>query len=217
MSAAEPSRPPAASPGHQPEAILRALLERRPLFLGYVQRALGVRSGAEDLLQEAYLVSLRHLKQLPSEAAAVAWFRRVLRNAAIDQHRRRGAAERAIEALGREPEAPNASEAQVPCPCVGALARDLAPSYAEALRLTEVEGVRLEDLAREAGITRGNAAVRAFRARKALRQRVAETCGACARGGCFDCTCDPALSSTSRSGVHPAGGDSKPPEKETST
>ena len=40
------------------------------------------------------------------------------------------------------------------------------------------------------GLTAGNAAVRVFRAREALKRRVVESCGTCAEHGCVACTCD---------------------------
>jgi RNA polymerase sigma-70 factor (ECF subfamily) len=43
--------------------------------------------------------------------------------------------------------------------------------------------------AAQKGLTAGNAAVRVFRAREALKKRVAQSCGTCAEHGCFDCTC----------------------------
>ena len=46
-----------------------------------------------------------------------------------------------------------------------------------------------KDYAQRKGLTAGNAAVRVFRAREALKRRVAESCGACAEHGCLNCTC----------------------------
>ena len=41
----------------------------------------------------------------------------------------------------------------------------------------------------EAEISASNAGVRVFRAREALKKRLAESCGTCAEHGCRDCTC----------------------------
>jgi len=53
----------------------------------------------------------------------------------------------------------------------------------------EIDGISMQELAAEAGITKGNAAVRVFRAREALRRQVAVSCGTCAEHGCISCTC----------------------------
>ena len=75
------------------------------------------------------------------------------------------------------------------CRCVGRIAGDLKPEYAEALRGVEVDGLSLRDFADKAGITPNNAAVRVHRAREALRKRLVSTCASCAARGCTDCTC----------------------------
>lgn len=75
------------------------------------------------------------------------------------------------------------------CRCVAEVADGLKPEYVQALRRVEVDEVSVKDFAVEAGITANNAAVRAFRARAALREGVKTTCGACAARGCTECTC----------------------------
>ena len=134
---------------------------------------------------------LERAGQLRDGERVVPWFYRVLRNAAIDHLRRRDAGRRRLEALAAElPEAgPDpAAEAEI-CRCVVALAATLKPEYARAVRRVELEGVALADFAAEAGITPNNAGVRVFRAREALRKRVAAVCRTCATHGCLDCTC----------------------------
>lgn len=44
-------------------------------------------------------------------------------------------------------------------------------------------------MAEHLGITRNNLKVRRYRARQQLRERLEETCQACAEQGCLDCTC----------------------------
>jgi RNA polymerase sigma-70 factor (ECF subfamily) len=72
---------------------------------------------------------------------------------------------------------------------VGRLAGTLKPEYAQALQRVEVDGVSVQAFAAEAGITANNAAVRLFRARKALKKQLEVSCGTCASHGCLDCTC----------------------------
>jgi RNA polymerase sigma-70 factor (ECF subfamily) len=122
----------------------------------------------------------------------VPWFYRTLRNAAIDQYRRRAAADRTYEAFARELEsrdAPTPDLAGEICACVSRLASTLRPEFAEALQAVEVGGMLVKAFAERLGLTPGNAAVRVFRARQALRKRVVESCGMCAEHGCVDCHC----------------------------
>jgi RNA polymerase sigma-70 factor (ECF subfamily) len=171
------------------ESLLAHLSELR----GFLVRRLGDEAAAEDVLQDTLTRALTRVEALRDPAAARAWFYRALRNALVDRHRRQGAAQRALEAFAAELEvaAPSAED-EVVCRCVSRLAEALSPSYAEALRRTAVDEVPLRQYAEEVGIARGNAAVRAFRAREALRREVRATCGSCAERGCGDCTCEAA-------------------------
>jgi RNA polymerase sigma factor (sigma-70 family) len=173
-----------------PQAVA-ALLEHRAEFLSFLERKVRDRALAEDILQDAF-ARLDKLASLRDEESAVAWFYRVLRNAVIDQARR--AATRAnnltafAEELSEDPRESPDTEARV-CRCVSMLKDTLRPAYREALEQIEVGGMPVKDYAAQQGITPGNAAVRLFRARDALRKQVARSCGACAEHGCVDCTC----------------------------
>ena len=125
------------------------------------------------------------------------WFYRILRNAAIDQFRRRGAASRAADAFARELDTHAAPEPEMEaaiCACVTRLAGTLKSEYAEALQAIDVEGTPVKAFAEQRGLSASNAGVRVFRAREALKKRVVESCGTCAEHGCRDCICQPHLS-----------------------
>jgi RNA polymerase sigma factor (sigma-70 family) len=64
-------------------------------------RRVGDRELAEDILQDAFTKVIDRPEYVPADEGVVPWFYRTLRNAAIDQLRRRGTASRAIEACGR--------------------------------------------------------------------------------------------------------------------
>ncbi|WP_434419953.1 sigma-70 family RNA polymerase sigma factor [Nannocystis pusilla] len=176
-----------------PEVVSRLVTNHRE-FLAFLQRRVGSRAVAEDILQDAFVRGLDKLGGLRDDEAAVAWFYRLLRNAVIDRRRRDAAAGRRLDALAAELEeavepAPELHGAV--CQCVARLADTLKPEYAEALRRIELDGLAVKDYAAEAGITPNNAAVRVFRARDALKKQVARSCGTCAEHGCLDCTCGP--------------------------
>ena len=75
-------------------APVATLLENHRAFLSYLERRVGDRALAEDILQDAFAKVVARPEQAPADEAIVAWFYRTLRNAAIDQFRRRGAADR---------------------------------------------------------------------------------------------------------------------------
>jgi RNA polymerase sigma factor (sigma-70 family) len=178
------------APETTPE-IVAALVANHREFLSFVERRVGSRALAEEILQDAFVRSLLRGDEIRD--SAVGWFYRVLKHAVIDQQRRRASADRRLEAFATELAAqsePDASLTRVACECVARLAAGLKAEYADALQRIDVEGVAVKDYAQSAGISSGNAGVRIFRARAALRREVARSCGTCADHGCLDCSCD---------------------------
>ena len=175
---------------------VETLLANHRAFLAYLTRRVGDRALAEDILQDAFARTLARPEQTPDGEGLVPWFYRTLRNAAIDRFRRQGAADRALEAFARELETvetvPGDTRDEV-CQCINRLATTLKPEYAEALQAIEVDGQPVKAYAERKGLTAGNAAVRVFRAREALKRRVVESCGTCAEHGCLNCTCQAAV------------------------
>src|SRR5258705_7140065 len=81
---------------------LAILLENHRAFLRYLERRVGDRELAEDILQDAFIKVISRPEQTPADEAAVPWFYRTLRNAAIDRFRRHGAVTRAVEAFAHD-------------------------------------------------------------------------------------------------------------------
>jgi RNA polymerase sigma-70 factor (ECF subfamily) len=180
---------PGTAAGRQ--ARLDVLVDNHRAFLRYLERRLGSRDAAEDVLQDAFVRGAGRLDEVPDDAL-VPWFYRVLRNAVIDRYRRGQTEARALTGLARELEdavEPPPDMHSAICACVGRLAATLKPEYAAALAAVDVEGRPVKAYADAAGLTPSNAGVRLFRARAALRRRVAESCGTCAEHGCLDCSC----------------------------
>jgi RNA polymerase sigma-70 factor (ECF subfamily) len=173
--------------------ILEVLAANHRRFLAFLERRLGSRADAEDLLQDAFVKGLARGHQVNDPESAIPWFYRVLRNALADWYRRRGTEDHAFaEWGGREDASEGPRDDELfpeVCGCVVRLAGTLRPEYAAALRRVDVDGVPVKEFAAEAAITPGNAAVRLHRAREALRTRVIQSCGTCAEHGCLDCRC----------------------------
>jgi len=175
-------------------AAIQRLVDSHRQFLAFLEARVESKAAAEDILQTAFVRGLERGADVRDEESAVAWFYRVLRNAVIDHYRHRAATGRALEGWGREivtHEAPEADLKQEICQCVSGLLETLKPDYQVALRVIDLEDGTLNDLAKQAGITSGNAAVRVHRAREALRKQVRTACGSCAEHGCLDCHCKP--------------------------
>jgi RNA polymerase sigma-70 factor (ECF subfamily) len=173
------------------EAVVRTLVENHRHFLSFLERRVGSRAVAEELLQAAFVRTLEKGKELRDGESAVAWFYRLLRNALSDHYRKQAAEGRALvrearEAteVGSDPELKDTI-----CACVGELLPTLKPEYAELLRQVDLEERSVPEIAAEVGITPNNAGVRLHRARQALKQQLERSCGSCATHGCLDCSC----------------------------
>src|SRR5687768_12401262 len=171
-------------------AMLATLLDNHRAFLGYLERRTGDRALAEDILQDAFIKVMDRPDRAPADEGVVPWFYRTLRNAAIDQFRRRGVADKAVDAFAHEIETQATPDAELEaeiCACVSRLAGTLKPEYADALQAIDVEGTAVKTYAEQHGLSASNAGVRVFRARQALKKRLIESCGTCAEHGCRNC------------------------------
>jgi RNA polymerase sigma-70 factor (ECF subfamily) len=174
------------------KAAFNTLLDHRSRFLGFVQRRVPDPAIAEDILQAAYLRALQREGELDTRESIVGWFYRVLRNAVIDQHRRRSSEDHALDQWGKELEEQTAAPPELQrevCACLTRVLDTIHPSYAALLRSVDLGEQPLQAFAAEQKISPANAAVRAHRARAALRKHLIETCGTCAEHACVDCTC----------------------------
>ena len=175
--------------------IPNPLIERRRQFVAFLDRRLHDRALAEDILQTAYVRAMEASGSLRDNESAVAWFYRILRNAIIDHHRRRTSESGALDRWSRELEGTHVPEPQLmdaACRCIMGALESLTPAYTSLLRAVDLAEGSLADYATSEGITPGNAAVRAHRARMALRKELIRCCGTCATHGCVDCTCNEA-------------------------
>jgi RNA polymerase sigma factor (sigma-70 family) len=173
-------------------APLAVLLENHRLFLRYLERRVGDRALAEDILQDAFVRVMDRPDQVPADEGVMPWFYRTLRNAAIARFRRRKVADRAVEAFARELETHASPEPEMEaeiCGCIGRLASTLKSEYADALQSIDVQGTPVKAFAEQHGLSVSNAGVRIFRARAARKKRLIESCGTCAEHGCRDCAC----------------------------
>ena len=173
--------------------VLAVLVDNHQRFLAFLERRVGSREAAEDILQDAFVRGLDRADTLRESDAIIPWFYRLLRNAIVDHYRRQGAEQRAMaHAAGiadtSEPGPDEALRDEV-CACVLRLVDTLKPEYAAAIKRVDLEGATVADFGREIGITPNNAGVRLHRAHEALRRQLALSCGTCTEHGCLDCTC----------------------------
>ncbi|PSM31976.1 sigma-70 family RNA polymerase sigma factor [Haliangium sp. UPWRP_2] len=175
-----------------PQGALQTLIANKQRLLAFLQHRIGSADLAAELLQDAFVKGVERGHTLREEESALAWCYRLLRNAVIDRHRRMSVERDALARLAQElstlPDADRDLEREV-CACMSDLVVTLKPEYADILRRVDLGDTRIDRVAAELGITANNAAVRLHRARQALRQRLEQMCGVCAKHGCLNCTC----------------------------
>lgn len=168
------------------------LAQQHAQFLAFLERRLGNRAEAEDVLQAAYVKALAEIENVREDDKVVAWFYRLLRNLLADRQRHQAATARLKERLMRDtPVVTETDDAlyHTVCQCVLDLTQILKPEYREMLQRVELEETSLGQAAKVLGITPNNASVRLHRARRALHTVLMQMCGTCAKHGCLDCTC----------------------------
>ena len=184
------SGPPAAA--SSTPAVIASLVDNHRRFVAFVERRVGSRQEAEEIVQGAFVRALERGGQIEQKERSVAWFYRVLRNAIVDHWRSKGHAARAEEALAgewREAATPPPGLVRELCGCFEPLLPTLKEEYAEILRRVDLGEERPVEVAADLGITANNAMVRLHRARRALREALVRSCRTCAEHGCLDCSC----------------------------
>lgn len=171
-------------------AVVEALVENHRRFLSFLERRVGNRADAEDILQAAFVRGIERSGSVRDTGSAVAWFYRLLRNAVTDHYRRSGTEARLFPAEATEDSAAYEPEVRAElCACVRRLLPALKPEHAEMIERVELNEEPLAEVAATLGITPNNAAVRLHRARHGLREQLQRSCGTCATHGCLDCGC----------------------------
>lgn len=187
--------PPRESSPAPTSAALNNLLERRASFLAFVKRRVRDPELAEDILQAAYVRALETSSSVRDDGSVVAWFYAVLRNAIVDHFRRSTSESSAYTRWAQEFAAEtdtalaDDSTRNFVCGCLEHVLPLLRPAYAELLREVDLNETPLAAFAQSHRLTTGNAAVRAHRARAALRKQLSLTCGVCSTHACLDCSC----------------------------
>jgi len=181
------------APAPLPASTLAVLVDNRARFLAFLEKRVGGREAAEEILQQAYVRGMARGGGLRAGESAVAWFYRLLRNALVDHWRRCDAERRALAAYAGEAAAAAADDGallEAVCGCVTGLVETLKPDLADVIRNVDLGGVPLRAYATRAGVTANNAAVRLHRARQALGRQLRRTCAASSVAALRDCDCD---------------------------
>lgn len=134
-------------------------------------RALAGRAVAEDIAQEAMLVTARRWDHVQRLASPVGWVRGVCLHKALAVVRRRGIEERALRRLGRQVRPPDERDDDG----FWELVRTLPERQAQAVALHYALDLSVIDVATTLGCAEGTVKAHLARARASLAQVLAES------------------------------------------
>ena len=133
------------------EKVTALLVDNHRDLLAFLERRVGDRAVAEDILQETLVKGLARGDSIRNDESMRAWIYRSLRNAVIDHFRRQASAARAKEGLAAEATEADEDLDRAVCQCINRLAETLKPEYADVLRRVEVEGLAVKAYAEASG------------------------------------------------------------------
>lgn len=126
---------------------------------------------ADDLVQETLLRALEHAGSWQEGTALRAWLFRILRNAFVDEERRRGTERRGLAAMPRPTAAAPGQAAATELDDLARGLSDLPAPQREALVLVAALGFEVSEAAAVTGVAEGTVKARVSRARAALARR----------------------------------------------
>jgi len=156
------------------EAAFRRLYGRHtPRLLQLALRLLaGDEAEAEDVVQDTWIKAVERLDGFRWEAELGTWLHAIAMNVTREALRRRGTRREVEWPEGEEPAAAAAPETIEPVDLEAAIAA-LPAGYRTVFVLHDVEGHTHEAIAEELGVTPGTTKSQLFRARRAVRARLA--------------------------------------------
>jgi len=159
------------------EALWRELRTR---LLSFLRRRVATPEDAEDLLQEVFTRIHENASRLGEVESVTGWVYRTAGNAVTDYYRRRGAFERAAEALAAAPstvtENEDAAAEEELSQCLRPLIATLPETYGQALELTELEGRTQGEAAEALGLSLSGMKSRVQRGRTKLKEVLLDCC-----------------------------------------
>lgn len=178
----------ANSPDHKTGIVTGALREHQRRLRAFVVSRTSS-SGVDDILQSAALRAIERADSLQDPGKVLPWLYRIHRNIIVDRARASSSHQRMLERIEQmDRQEPEQQEAQT-CACSLHLAHTLPTNYAKILELVDLQEQSVSQAAAQLGITPNNATVRLHRARKALRDTLANHCGVKTARECVDCRC----------------------------
>lgn len=154
----------------------------------YIRSRVRTAEDAEDVLHDYCVKVLRCSGQIQQSAAVGSWMTRVMHTTLVDYYRRRGAESRGSELAAAEFADAGESLDEAWCPYLGRVLPMMRPEHADLIGRIDFLGEARAEVAETLGISVNALAVRLFRARAALREKLTGFCrNECDRYGTACC------------------------------
>lgn len=165
-----------------PDELLQAFPAHRDRLVAALSRLVEP-AEAEDLVQETLLRAMAAIEGFRGEAGLGTWLHRIGTNLAYDVLRRRssgpvlaGTDTSALPEAGTETLGGEGLEQRQTMKCIRNMLATLPPQQRDVLIHADMFERSVPEIARNAGITLGNAKIRLHRARQAMKAAMEENC-----------------------------------------
>lgn len=177
--------------GQRRRAVEAALTESHQDLYRFLKRKIGNDADARDVLQEFYLKALTRFADLKDEDRLRGWLSRVLRSTIADHFRDRKRNSDLLASYGANAELLFGEEELdlVICACLYKLLPTLNSGYAEIIWRADLIGEERSAIAEDLGVSEAAFRVKLHRARRAMRERLEQTCHTCLEHGYLQCAC----------------------------
>ncbi|MEQ1945321.1 sigma-70 family RNA polymerase sigma factor [Mesorhizobium sp. VNQ89] len=178
---------------HHDRAVQNALVEAQKQILQFLQRRLGDRDAADEVLQRFSLRALERASQLHDVRMVRGWLGRILATTIVDYQReaaRRRRREIVIDQAEVETHPVDEELDAAICNCLYRILPTLKAEYADIIWRADILGEPRDRLAESLGTSLNNVTVRLHRGRQALRKRLEQMCRTCPVHGFMDCHCE---------------------------
>jgi RNA polymerase sigma-70 factor (ECF subfamily) len=158
---------------YEVEAIWKEL---RPQLKNFILSRVSDESAADDILQEVFIKIHSHIETLKDETKVERWIYQITRNTIIDHYRTQKIEEDIPQDIPVSDRTPEKIDLKTGFTSIKAIIESLPQPYAQALLLTEFEGLSQKELAQRLGISVSGAKSRVQRARKMLKTKLNQCC-----------------------------------------
>jgi RNA polymerase sigma-70 factor (ECF subfamily) len=150
--------------------------EYHPRLRAFIRRRVADEAAADDILQDVFLKMHSGLPSLKEAARLQSWLYQITRNALIDVYRRQQPTVAVPEWLAQAEADPDDQVRQDLADCLLPMIEQLPPIYREAIVLSELNGMKQQEVAALQKTSLSGAKSRVQRGRALLKTKLEDCC-----------------------------------------